>query len=82
MSTRRVGRVAAASVWQRRGKLETPPPAQHKAYLLKPKMTLSRPRPMTPPYPENTVLVQGLTHPQQSVGGLLSYGVALQGGDN
>ena len=33
-------------------------------------MTLSRPRPVTPPYPENTVLVQGPTHPQKSVGGL------------
>ena len=28
---------------------------------------------MTPAYPENTVLVQGPTHPQKSVGGLLSY---------
>ena len=31
---------------------------------LKSKMTLSRPHPMTPPYPENTVLVQG-PHPQK-----------------
>ena len=30
-------------------------------------MTLSRPHPRTPPYPENTVLVQGPTHPQISV---------------
>ena len=46
------------------------------------KMTLSRPHPRTPPYPENTVLVQGPTHPQISGGELLSYRVALQGGDN
>ena len=32
--------------------------------------------------PENTVLVQGPTHPQKSVGELLSHRVALQGGDN
>ena len=36
---------------------------------------------MTPPCPENTVLVQGPTHPQISGGELLSYRVALQGGD-
>ena len=42
------------------------------------KMTLSRPHPRAPPYPENTVLVQGPTHPQKSAGELLSYKVALQ----
>ena len=45
-------------------------------------MTLSRPRPVTPPCPENTVLVQGPTHPQKSVGELLSHRDTLQGGDN
>ena len=41
-------------------------------------MTLSRPRPRTPPNPENTVFVQGPTDPLKVEDGLLLFGVCYR----